>query len=269
VSAMNTAKGRPSADDLWFLRPLRRDDAALRLYCLPYAGGTPNAFRSWSRGLPDSVEVVGIRLPGRDSRLRERAFDSWPRLLDAVEEVLRPHLDRPFMFFGHSFGARVVFELTRRLEAHGLPLPRRLFISGCRAPHVPPPDPDLHIVPRDEFFERVRRMKGTPAEVLQNRPLMQMLEPTLRADMGLHNEPWDTSPQPVRVPLAALSGTGDEIDPPETMRDWGRYTSAQFAFHPFSGDHFFLHAQEQEVLDTISRYITGAGGDARGAPDSR
>lgn len=254
-------QGRLSRDDIWFLRPIRREHAELRLYCLPYAGGTPNAFRSWARGLPDSVEVVGVRLPGRDSRLRERAFDRWPPLLEAVEDVLRPHLDRPYMFFGHSFGARVVFELTRRFEAHGLPLPRRLFVSGCRAPHIPPPDPELHIVPRDEFFERVRRMKGTPAEVLENRPLMEMLEPTLRADMGLHNQPWD-DPGKVPVPLSALSGTGDEIDPPDTMRDWGRYTSSSFAFHPFSGDHFFLHGQEHEVLDTISRYVTGAGDSA-------
>ena len=98
-------------------------------------------------------------------------------------------------------------------------------------------------------------MKGTPAEVLLNRRLMEILEPTLRADMGLHNEPWETSPRPIRSPIAALSGAGDEIDPPHVMRGWGRHTAAELSFHSFPGDHFFLHSDEQEVLRTVAGLI--------------
>jgi medium-chain acyl-[acyl-carrier-protein] hydrolase len=98
-------------------------------------------------------------------------------------------------------------------------------------------------------------MKGTPSAVLHDQRLMEMLEPTLRADMKLHNEHWDVSDSQVNVPIAALSGELDEIDPPGTMRDWGRYTGAAYSFHSFPGDHFFLHGHEKEVLATISSLL--------------
>ncbi|WP_428265215.1 thioesterase II family protein [Haliangium sp.] len=248
-----------SQEKRWFLRPLRREHSHLKLFCLPYAGGTPNIFRGWAQSAPDGVEVVGIRLPGRDRRLTEPAFTDWTALLDATAAALEPHLDRPYAFFGHSFGARVALELTKHFEANGQPTPTRLIISGCRCPHVPPPDPELHLVPRDEFFRRVRKMKGTPAEVLENQRIMEMLEPTLRADMGLHNQEWVVSERTTAVPIVALSGARDEIDPPESMRDWGRYTSAEFSFHSFPGEHFFLHSDEAEVLATIWEVLGQAG----------
>ncbi len=242
------------ADELWLLRPAPRAEARLRLFCFPYAGGTPNVFRSWAERLPEDIELIGVRLPGRDMRLREKAFTDWTLLLDATEEALLPHFDKPFAFFGHSFGARIAFELTKQLEARKLPLPEQLFLSGCRSPHIPPPQPILHVLPREEFFERLRVMNGTPAEVLQNQTLMRMLEPTMRADMQL-SELWRNSPRRVRVPIAAFSGAVDPIDPPPTMSDWGRYTSASFSFHVLEGDHFFLHSREEELLETLSAQL--------------
>lgn len=241
-----------AADERWFLRPVRREGARVTLFCLPYAGGSPNIFRGWAKALPGDVEVVGVRLPGRDNRRKEPHFTAWPQLLAETEEALLAHLGRPFAFFGHSFGARVAFELTKRLEARGGPRPTHLFLSGCRSPHDPPPEPGLHELPREEFLQRVRLMNGTPSEVLQNRPLMDMLEPTLRADMGLHNARWQTSDCPVGVPIVALSGEFDTIDPPGTVRGWEQYGRAGFSFHSFAGDHFFLHTHEKEVLDVLA-----------------
>jgi pyochelin biosynthetic protein PchC len=73
--------------------------------------------------------------------------------------------------------------------------------------------------------------------------------------MKLHNERWEVSDPQTSVPIAALSGELDEIDPPASMHDWGRYTRGELSFHSFSGDHFFLHTHEDDVLSTISRIL--------------
>src|SRR2546421_12668903 len=76
-------KARPFADnaslaqvpsDTWFVRHRPNDSARLRLFCLPYAGGGASIFRSWPEGLPESVEVCAIQLPGREARLGEPAY---------------------------------------------------------------------------------------------------------------------------------------------------------------------------------------------------
>ena len=60
-----------SADrDPWFHREGRGVPRA-RLLCLPPAGAGAQFFRGWSDALPDGVEVLALRLPGRESRLRE------------------------------------------------------------------------------------------------------------------------------------------------------------------------------------------------------
>jgi surfactin synthase thioesterase subunit len=46
----------------------------MRLCCFPCAGGGPFKFRSWTKHLPSPVEVVAVRLPGRETCLREAPF---------------------------------------------------------------------------------------------------------------------------------------------------------------------------------------------------
>lgn len=248
-----------TADDPWLVRTPGRDQARLRLFCFPYAGGGPSAFRTWSQGLPPEIDVIAVRPPGRDRRVREPAHADWTALLDACADALAPHIERPFAFFGHSFGARLSYELTRRFQDAGLPLPVRVFISGCRCPHIPSPRPLMHDLPRPSFLERVRNMEGTPPEILASPTLMKMLEPTLRADMKLA-ELWPREPaRALQAPISAFCGRMDSIDPPEHMREWGRYTDASFDFHVFEGSHFFLHTEEAAVLDRIAALCaTGA-----------
>src|SRR2546423_15412499 len=104
------------ATDRWLPSVRPRPGAEVRLFCFPYAGGGASVFRAWADSLPSSVEVRPVQLPGRETRFREPAFTRLPPLVEALAESLRPYLDRPFAFFGHSLGALVAFELARRLH---------------------------------------------------------------------------------------------------------------------------------------------------------
>src|SRR5215470_7371202 len=95
-------------------------------------------------------------------------------------QVLPPLLDRPFAFFGHSMGARIAFEVARHLRSLGLPQPLHLFISGCRAPHVPDSSPLDHAAPDDELTEKLQRLGGTPGEIMLYPELVRLLLPTIR-----------------------------------------------------------------------------------------
>lgn len=231
----------------------------VQLLCFPYAGGGTQVFRSWQSRVPSGVGVTGIRLPGREQRFRERAFDSWPEALEALTEALAAETERgPYAFFGHSLGARLSYELTHRLTAGGHRPPELLVVSACRAPGVEPRWPPMHSMDGPTLYERLRVMDGVPAEVLANDALMALLEPVLRADLRLA-ETWEPSPGRVEAPILALCGDDDDIDPYEDMIGWRHHTTGTFAIRPFPAGHFFPRDEEEAVLAAISERLTGGG----------
>lgn len=244
------------AADRWIKVMEPRPGAQLRLFCFPYAGGGASIYRSWPAGLPDGVEVVGVQPPGRESRWREQPFRSLEAMADAAAEALLPHLSRPFTFFGHSLGAALCFEVTRRLVRDGAARPRHLFVSGRPAPRVENQDPPIHDLPREEFLVELRRYSGTPEEVLQNRELMDLLEPLLRADFAV-SETYRYTPldEPLPLPLTVLGGVQDEDVPPEDLEPWRLETRGPFQKHLLPGGHFFLHDLRDEVLRIVSREV--------------
>jgi medium-chain acyl-[acyl-carrier-protein] hydrolase len=57
----------------------------------------------------------------------------------------------------------------------------RLFISGCRAPQIPNPDPPIHQLADAELIEELSRFNGTPKAVLDN-PELKITGQTKRAN---------------------------------------------------------------------------------------
>ncbi len=245
---------RPTVDP-WVLLPRTKADAPLRMFCFPYAGGGASIYRTWASGLPDSVAVCPVQLPGRESRLTAPAFTRLSDLLQTVGPAIRPYLDRPFVFFGHSMGALISFELTRYLRAEYGLRPVHLFISGQRAPHVKRNKAPIHELPDAEFIEELRRLKGTPEEVLQHADLMQLMLPALRADFALYETYVYTPEPPLECPISAYGGTEDDEYTEAEIRAWQEVTSGDFSLKILPGDHFFVHSARPQLLQALSEEL--------------
>ena len=232
-----------------------RPDRAQRLFCFPNAGAGASSFRGWTSSLPDAVELVPVQLPGRESRFAEPPFTSLEPLVDTLAHVLRPWLDQPFAFFGHSMGALIAFELTRRLRQDGQPLPSQLFVSGHRAPHLPHLGPRFHRQPDDVLLREMRRLGGTRQEVLQDADLMRIVLPTLRADWTL----WETyhylADSALAVPITVFGGADDTEASYFELRAWQQQTCAAFRLRVFPGDHFYLASARQLFLAALAEEL--------------
>jgi medium-chain acyl-[acyl-carrier-protein] hydrolase len=237
----------------WLVRPRPNPRAALRLFCLPYAGGGASIFRRWAERLPASIEVCAVQLPGRENRLSEEPFTRIEPLVEALGAALRDSLDRPFAFFGHSLGASVGFELARWFRRrHGL-MPEALFISGRRAPQVPEGDPAWDELPDDEFIEELRSLKGTPPQVLAHPELMELVIPMLRADFAICKKYEYTSDAPLACPFYVFGGRDDVEIPRDYLEAWREHTSSSFTLRILPGEHFFLQTAEALLLEMIAR----------------
>jgi medium-chain acyl-[acyl-carrier-protein] hydrolase len=234
----------------------RNPNAALRLICFPHVGSGANIFRAWPDGLPAAVEVCPIQLPGRERRVLEPAFNNLSLLVETVAPALIPYLDKPFAFFGHSMGAAICFELARHLRQTQNVEPIHLFVSGRQAPQLREQGTKtIYDLPEDAFLEELRRLKGTPEEVLQQPELMNFMMPMLRADFELIETYIYSVGPPLDCPITALGGTQDEEVSREDLEAWREQTTAHFSLHMLPGDHFFLHSAASLLLKILSQEL--------------
>ena len=229
--------------------------ARLRLFCFPYAGGGAMIFRKWADALPSTVEVAALRPPGREGRLKEKPFTSLAPLVRTIDEVLEPYLDKPFAFFGHSMGAVIGYEWARLLQAERGLEPLHLFVSGRRAPQYPDDDCQTHALPEKEFVEELKRLNGTPREVLDHPELMEMMLPLLRADFSVCGG-YEYSPgPPLNCPITAYGGLSDTSVTRATLEGWRQHTTSTFTLRMLEGDHFFLHSSQSLLLRVLSQAL--------------
>lgn len=232
-------------------------EPACDLLCFPHAGGGTSVFQGWQRHT-DALRVQAVRLPGRESRLREPAMADLGELVAALTTALAPFTDRPYAFYGHSMGALVAYELTRALRAAGLPLPLGLFVAGMDAPQRLRLD-RAHDLPRDELVAWLIGVNGLDPEVLEYPALIDLMLPTIRADLAVVEEYAHRPEPPLPVPIHVLRGSDDVQSTAVGSGSWSELTSAACTVTDLDGDHFFVQRHERRVVSLIESDLLAEG----------
>jgi medium-chain acyl-[acyl-carrier-protein] hydrolase len=239
----------------WFFQPKLHPQPRLRLFCFPYAGGSASVYSHWSGFVPEGVELWPVQLPGRQNRLSELPLASISAMVEALGPALTAYLDMPFAFFGHCMGAHLSFELARWLRRQSAPLPQHLFVSARRAPQLPDPNNHCHRLSDAVFIKAVSNLNGLPREFVENKELVRLMMPTLRADFEAVETYSYADEEPLECAISVFGGTEDFSVTPQELLIWREQSSVAFHFHLFPGDHFFIYSHQLDVLKVISREI--------------
>lgn len=241
----------------WLIRPLQRPDAAMRLICLPHAGGGASAFHHLGALLPQDVEMLAVQLPGRESRLGERPIRRMQPLVDALLVGIEPLLDRPYALFGHSMGALIAFELGLELRRRDLPLPRTTIVSGRRAPTVPNTEAPLHLLSDKAFIDAlVARYDAIPKVIRDEPELMALFLPVLKADFEIFETHEHAGEPPLDCLLSIYGGRAD----PQTreMSGWTPLYKGPSRTRLFYGGHFYLAEQRRALANALAEDVLEA-----------
>lgn len=234
-----------------------REDARseMQLLLFHYAGASANVFRPWLEDIALAADVAVVQLPGRERRSAEPFLTNVEDVVEQSLALIRPLLDRPTIFFGHSIGALIAFEIIRRLQAEGQALPSHFVVSGRRAPQLASSAMPMHLLPDAEFIERLKHYDGTPDAILRDPGLMAYFLPRLRADFAI-SETYRYKEGPLLTcPVTVLAGDQDQEAPLASVYEWRYQTSSEFRFFRLKGGHFFINSDRQAVMDVIKALI--------------
>ncbi|MCR6483370.1 alpha/beta fold hydrolase [Amycolatopsis sp. OK19-0408] len=215
--------------------------ARVRLFCLPYAGGAASSYHPWWQHRDGAVDVVPIQLPGRENRVGEDPATDLHALVDSLVDVVAGY--EPFALFGHSMGALIAYELAGRTA------PERLFVSGSVAPGTLTGTGTTYRWPRHEVIAELRRLNGTPAAVLDDDDLLNLLLPRLRADWQVADT-YRPSTARVAAPISAFGGTSDPDVPLAGLLAWRKHAE-DVRTRVLPGDHFFVDRHTRTLVDLV------------------
>ena len=257
----------------WLIAPRPNPDAAVRLFCFPYAGGGLVSFRAWAQRFNGTVEVVAVEPPGRGTRINETAVND----LDAFVAGLLPEmvdwLDRPSAFFGHCLGGLSMFATLRALPKQYFRFVKHAFACGVRPPHLLKRrgefednliygmmmhrDFDIKIPPlaqTDEIFADIIRQFDTPAanKMLEIPKLRKILLPTIRAEFQMAYNYNHQPVEPFPFPISSFVGDSDPWVSEEDSAGWGELTRGGFANYVCRGSHFLMADDGDRIVEIIN-----------------
>ncbi|MEV4297126.1 thioesterase II family protein [Microbispora rosea] len=241
----------PVDDNLWIRRFHHEPNSRVTLVCFPHAGGSASFFYPVSDAMQSTMQVVALQYPGRQDRRQERPLNTIAELADESFAALRPLMDRPLAFFGHSMGATVAFEVAVRMKRELAGAPVTLFASGRRAPSRHRVE-TVHQRDDESIVAELKNLSGTDARILGDLELLRMILPAIRSDYTAA-ETYRYQPGPaLDCPIVALVGESDPKVTLDEARAWADHTTAGFELRTFSGGHFYLAEHRHAVINLIS-----------------
>jgi len=245
------------------------DVDTVAVLCFPFAGAGASAFRRCREYPADALRICPVQLPGREERFDEPPYDDVSHAaVDLMPEVLELIGGSPRVaLFGHSLGAVLAYEMAHQLvQIDGLPV-AQLFVSGSPGPWTRRPRRATGLSD-EEFLRRVREFAGYTHPALEHPELRELLLPTLRADVAMHEDYLAPSDKRLPAPITSIRGTADELVSAEQSAEWAAATSRGWRAVELPGNHMYLVDSPAELVRLMAGVLAEAARSDSARSDS-
>ena len=233
---------------------LRRANTQKQIIMFPFGGGSGYSYVELIKDIEAAAEIIVINPPGR---LLDGAkpLESIEAMAYLYAKELRPLLKNNPLFFGHSIGGIVAYEICKSLGKEfniG-----NMIISSVNPPHRVLESVDLHSSMDNETLIRKSSALGGMPHLFKDEPdLLEIFIEGLRADLKALENYTPAKLEEVEklgIVTSVLYSEGDYIVNPVNIREWEYYLECS-EFLTFPGDHFYLF--EESNRKAVARLIT-------------
>lgn len=224
----------------------------IKIFCIPYAGGSATIYNKWKRYIGNEFEIIPVELAGRGSRFNERLYT---RINDVVNDIysnIKDLIDDTrYIIFGHSMGVLIAYELVWKIIQEGKNKPIQVFFSGKVAPHINISNNNYHKESDSKLINELFSLGGTPEELLSQRELLDIFLSIIRADYEvIETYNYKSNVEKFDFPINILNGDKDKLTK-DNIEEWKDYTNNKFKIYNFDGGHFFINDYIREICEII------------------
>lgn len=225
----------------------------LKLFCLPYAGGSANIYLKWKKILANHIELCPLELAGRGKRYEEPFYENIDAAVEDIYDSLKNQVtETEFALYGHSMGSILAFELSHKFYERLGVLPKHVFFSGHSAPNIPRKDKKIYLLPDEEFKNELLNLGGTPKELFKEEELLELFLPLLRADFNIiENYIYKDKKVKLNCNITVLNGKKDDLTLNDTI-EWRNHTNKDCKILMFDGGHFFINDNTEDIVRIIN-----------------
>lgn len=241
----------------WIFQQKKRKHPECRVFFFHHAGGTAQVYKDWDLGLSEIVEPCFVQLPMRANRMGDEMPSSIEELAEAFIRDSEELFDLPCMFFGHSMGAKIAYEVSVQLSRKGNN-PSALFVSACEAPcgssEILPYASALQ-ADEEVILDILRDYDHMlEEEVLEDRDFLEYYLPIVRKDFYLSDVYRKAPEEKLRCDLEVFAGIDDAHVILTECSLWKNYTEKECVIYELPGNHFYFESRENRrfVCDRIN-----------------
>lgn len=221
-----------------------------RVVIFPHAGGSANFYLPLARALSTPANISGVQYPGRQERHTEPGLKTLSEIAEQAYAALTESFQGPLIFFGHSMGAIVAFEVAMRYARQGDPAVAGLIVSGRVAPDINR-SAGLELLDDPEIVAGLLALSSMESSLLQDPGIREMILSPLRTDYQAIGRYRFSSDGLLGCPIRAYTGLRDPQTSLQEVSGWKRFTTGSFATRTFDGGHFFVN----DFRDEVARFM--------------
>ncbi|OGV25300.1 MAG: hypothetical protein A3F18_07020 [Legionellales bacterium RIFCSPHIGHO2_12_FULL_37_14] len=237
-------------DKNWFMSIRTSTAAEVNLICFPCGGGGASTFCSW-QSLAAKVNIWALKLPGRESRMTEAPLTSATTLIKYIIDALSPTLTMPFIFYGHSMGAGLAFQVILQLQKSKQSLPKLLIASGREPPHCNYSHSVSHLEDH-ALIAYLQELGGISGTIPNDKIFIKQYLTKIRADYQLNSSIPNVTPMPLPIMISIINGYDDPLVKAEKLPQWAKHTNYSLHSRMLPGGHFFINEYFSDFINEVA-----------------
>ncbi|AJJ12396.1 zinc-binding dehydrogenase family protein [Yersinia rohdei] len=251
----------------WFVRRKRAEGEKpkkIKLFMMPSMGAGASMFAHFLYHPPGDCEVYAIQSPGRENRIDEPNYTQIPPLLADLESALDKLLaeekqqygwDGERVFYGHSYGGIIMFELYRSLRAKKQQLPIHFFVSATMAPQLTGTWREVDVMRASADSSASEQKILGLMRYIDDVEFVKQILPGIRRDMPLLLSYEYQDEEPLSCPITVFSAIEDDVTRVDEMAQWKSQTTASFKQYLVHGDHWFVSRNKEFIAKEIAENL--------------
>lgn len=219
----------------------------MKIIAIPFAGGSKYSFQKFKNKTND---FIMIEYPGRGLRIHKNLIIDIELLIEDLLQKVKNEITafEDYIMYGHSMGALAGYLICQKIEELGLQKPKKLVVSGKKAPSIEREVKIAHL-PDEEFWQEVIKLGGIPDELINHPELIDFYTPILKADFTAIENYQYVKKEKLTIPIDVFYGSEEATE--DEMQGWKEETTQKVTITQMEGNHFFIFKH----VDFFSNYF--------------